>query len=123
MNAELKKYRHVNRKALDRYSSFAEQRNDLVKRKEVRCLCCSARWLCDAHANRWPSRHPPPFPIPSQENDRGEEKIRQLISTLDMRKDEALERTFKGVAKNFREIFALASVQLEVDWGLCGVSS
>ena len=40
-----------------------------------------------------------------------------------MRKDEALERTFKGVAKNFREIFALASVQLEVDWGLCGVSS
>ena len=61
------------------------------------------------HPNGWPSRYP--FPIPSQENDRGEEKIRQLISTLDMRKDEALERTFKGVAKNFREIFALASAQ------------
>lgn len=41
-----------------------------------------------------------------QDNDEGERKIRQLISTLDMRKDEALERTFKGVAKNFRDIFA-----------------
>lgn len=33
-----------------------------------------------------------------------EEKIRELISALDMRKDEAIERTFKGVAKNFREV-------------------
>ncbi|KAL6781958.1 SMC3 [Auxenochlorella protothecoides x Auxenochlorella symbiontica] len=41
-----------------------------------------------------------------EDNDEGERKIRQLISTLDMRKDEALERTFKGVAKNFRDIFA-----------------
>jgi chromosome segregation ATPase len=49
-----------------------------------------------------------------QENDRGDEKIRQLIETLDMRKDEAIERTFKGVAKQFREIFA------EVCMSLCG---
>lgn len=41
-----------------------------------------------------------------QENDRGDDKIRQLIDTLDMRKDEAIERTFKGVAKQFRDIFA-----------------
>lgn len=33
-------------------------------------------------------------------------KIRELITALDMRKDEAIERTFKGVAKNFREVFA-----------------
>lgn len=35
-----------------------------------------------------------------------ESKIRELISALDARKDEAIERTFKGVAKNFREVFA-----------------
>ena len=28
------------------------------------------------------------------------------MRTLDLRKDEALERTFKGVARNFREVFA-----------------
>lgn len=28
------------------------------------------------------------------------------MSGLDMRKDESIERTFKGVAKNFREAFA-----------------
>lgn len=33
-------------------------------------------------------------------------KIRELIAALDMRKNEAIERTFKGVAKNFREVFA-----------------
>lgn len=33
-------------------------------------------------------------------------QIRELIRVLDMRKDEAIERTFKGVAKNFREVFA-----------------
>jgi len=31
-----------------------------------------------------------------------ETKIHELITTLDMRKNEAIERTFKGVAKNFR---------------------
>jgi len=30
------------------------------------------------------------------------EKIQELINALDMRKNEAIERTFKGVAKNFR---------------------
>jgi structural maintenance of chromosome 3 (chondroitin sulfate proteoglycan 6) len=41
-----------------------------------------------------------------QENDAAEEKIRHLIETLDMRKDEAIERTFKQVALNFRQVFA-----------------
>lgn len=35
-----------------------------------------------------------------------ESKIRELIAALDMRKNEAIERTFKGVAKEFREVFA-----------------
>lgn len=34
------------------------------------------------------------------------QKIAELISVLDQRKDESIERTFKGVAKNFREVFS-----------------
>lgn len=55
--------RHVNKKALDQYQSFTDQRADLVRRLK--------------------------------ENDRSEEKIRELINTLDLRKDEAIERTFR----------------------------
>ncbi|XP_047983686.1 structural maintenance of chromosomes protein 3-like [Salvia hispanica] len=36
----------------------------------------------------------------------GDEKIKELITVLDMRKDESIERTFKGVAKHFREVFS-----------------
>eukprot|EP00899_Mesostigma_viride_P022420 jgi/Mesvir1/3362/Mv04256-RA.1 len=72
--SELKKYGHVNKKALDQYVNFTEQREELIKRQV--------------------------------ELDKGDEKIRELISVLDLRKDEAIERTFKGVAKHFREIFA-----------------
>ena len=32
--AELRKYSHVNKKAMDQYVSFSEQRDNLVKRKE-----------------------------------------------------------------------------------------
>jgi structural maintenance of chromosome 3 (chondroitin sulfate proteoglycan 6) len=35
----------------------------------------------------------------------GEVKIKELIAMLDARKDESIERTFKMVAKNFREVF------------------
>jgi structural maintenance of chromosome 3 (chondroitin sulfate proteoglycan 6) len=73
-NARLKDFAHVNKKALDQYVSFAEQRDELGRRKN--------------------------------ENDAASAKIRQLIETLDMRKDEAIERTFKGVALHFREVFA-----------------
>lgn len=69
----LKKYSHVNRKAMDQYVSFTEQREQLAARKE--------------------------------ELDKGEESIRELIEVLDQRKDEAIERTFKGVAKHFAEVF------------------
>ena len=55
--------RHVNRKALDQYASFTDQRAELKRRQA--------------------------------ENAKGEAKIRQLIQTLDLRKDEAIERTFK----------------------------
>ena len=55
--------RHVNKKALDQYLNFTEQKEELVKRHD--------------------------------ETVRGKEKIQQLILNLDLRKDEAIERTFK----------------------------
>ncbi|KAF9921918.1 Structural maintenance of chromosomes protein 3 [Linnemannia zychae] len=39
------------------------------------------------------------------ELDESEAAIQELIQTLDQRKDEAIERTFKQVAKNFSEVF------------------
>jgi len=64
----------VNKKALDQYVNFTEQREELHKRQA--------------------------------ELDSGDEKIRELISVLDLRKDESIERTFKGVAKFFKEAFS-----------------
>lgn len=58
--------RHVNKKALDQYVNFTEQRDELVRRHD--------------------------------ETVRGKDKIRELIRTLDVRKDEAIERTFKVCA-------------------------
>lgn len=72
-NEGLKKYSHVNKKALDQYVTFTEQRTQLAERKE--------------------------------ELDAGEASIAELINVLDQRKDEAIERTFKGVAKHFSEVF------------------
>jgi structural maintenance of chromosome 3 (chondroitin sulfate proteoglycan 6) len=40
-----------------------------------------------------------------QELDDGAESITDLIDSLDRKKDEAIERTFKAVAKHFREVF------------------
>ncbi|WVZ64811.1 hypothetical protein U9M48_014282 [Paspalum notatum var. saurae] len=40
------------------------------------------------------------------ELDAGDQKIMELISVLDQRKDESIERTFKGVARHFREVFS-----------------
>lgn len=73
-NEQLKNYSHVNKKALDQYVNFTEQREELHKRQA--------------------------------ELDAGDEKIRELISVLDQRKDESIERTFKGVAKFFKEAFS-----------------
>ncbi|KAL5994618.1 hypothetical protein ACLOJK_024671 [Asimina triloba] len=73
-NDQLKQFSHVNKKALDQYINFTEQREELQKRQA--------------------------------ELDAGYEKIKELISVLDQRKDEAIERTFKGVARHFREVFS-----------------
>ena len=40
-----------------------------------------------------------------EELDKSAESIRDLVNVLDQRKDEAIERTFKQVAKNFEEVF------------------
>ncbi|KAG2428819.1 hypothetical protein HXX76_011519 [Chlamydomonas incerta] len=74
VNAGLQRFAGVNRKALDQYLDFSNQREELGSRLK--------------------------------EQQASESKIRELITALDMRKDEAIERTFKGVAKNFREVFA-----------------
>ncbi|KAL7127032.1 hypothetical protein ABFS83_14G226900 [Erythranthe nasuta] len=73
-NEQLQQFSHVNKKALDQYVNFTEQREELQRRQA--------------------------------ELDAGDDKIKELISVLDMRKDESIERTFKGVAKHFREVFS-----------------
>lgn len=73
-NEQLQQFSHVNKKALDQYMNFTEQREQLQKRRA--------------------------------ELDAGDQKIRELISVLDQRKDESIERTFKGVARHFREVFS-----------------
>ncbi|XP_071572251.1 structural maintenance of chromosomes protein 3 [Temnothorax nylanderi] len=72
-NNHLKKYSHVNKKALDQFMSFSDQKERLVKRKE--------------------------------ELDRGDEKIKELMSVLEQRKCEAIQFTFKQVSKYFSEVF------------------
>lgn len=69
----LKKFAHVNKKALEQHTNFTKQREDLLERRK--------------------------------ELDRAEESIQELIETLDRRKDEAIDRTFKQVAKGFSEVF------------------
>ena len=54
---------HVNKKALDQYVNFSEQRDALMRRRD--------------------------------ESEAAEAKISDLIKILDMRKDDAIERTFK----------------------------
>ncbi|EOA26480.1 hypothetical protein CARUB_v10022528mg [Capsella rubella] len=71
---QLQQFSHVNKKALDQYVNFTEQREELQNRQA--------------------------------ELDAGDEKIKELITVLDQRKDESIERTFKGVAHHFREVFS-----------------
>lgn len=70
----LKKYSHVNKKAVEQWSNFTKQRDDLLRRRT--------------------------------ELEQSGVSIQELIEVLDQRKDEAIERTFKLVSKNFEEIFA-----------------
>ena len=69
----LQKLGHVNKKALDQFANFSDQREKLVKRQ--------------------------------QELDEAETSIKSLMSHLDVKKGEAVERTFKGVAKHFSEVW------------------
>lgn len=78
---KLKEFANINKKALDQYIFFKEQREDLVKRKE--------------------------------EIDASEKAIQQLIEALDQKKDAAIERTFKMVAKYFEEVFTEITQQGE----------
>lgn len=64
---------HVNKKALDQFMSFSDQKERLVKRKE--------------------------------ELDRGDEKIKELMSVLEQRKCEAIQFTFKQVCLLYIHIF------------------
>ncbi|KAL7714092.1 RecF/RecN/SMC N-terminal domain-containing protein [Entamoeba marina] len=70
---ELRKYRHVNKKARDQYKGFIEQQESLADRKA--------------------------------EIMETQQTIFDLIDDLDSKKEEAIERTFKGVSKWFSEIF------------------
>ena len=63
----------MNKKALDQFISFSEEKAKLLERKE--------------------------------ELDRGYDKIKELMSTLEYRKYEALQFTFKQVSKYFSEVF------------------
>lgn len=73
VNESVKKYSHVNKKAMDQFVNFSDKRENLLKRKA--------------------------------ELDEGQKQIESLIRHLDRQKDEAIMRTFRGVAKNFREVF------------------
>lgn len=59
-----------------------------------------------AHTHTYAHTYAHTYIHAQNELDEGARKIQELISTLDARKDEAIERTFKGVAKHFREVFA-----------------
>lgn len=73
VNDALKKFSSVNRKAVEQFSNFATQKEELQERRE--------------------------------ELNKSSESIEQLLQVLDQRKDEAIERTFKQVSKNFSDVF------------------
>lgn len=71
--------------------------------RRVACPPCPWRW---AACVRWWGRRAPLLTLLLSTTAQGEAKLRELVSTLDLRKEEAIERTFKQVARSFREIFA-----------------
>lgn len=90
----LKKYSHVNKKAFEQYQNFTKQRDQLEKRKEE--LDGSAS-VCDVLWTRWWVI----WFIYKQMF----QAIEDLIKNLDQRKDEAIERTFKQIAKFFSDVW------------------
>lgn len=73
LSEELKQFSHVNKQAVEQYTSFKQQEQKFLERME--------------------------------ELDKARESIETLIETLDMRKDEAIDRTFRQVSRNFTEVF------------------
>ena len=69
----LKKFTHVNKKAIEQYNNFISQRDTLIKRRA--------------------------------DLDSSKLSIQELITVLDQRKDEAIERTFKQVSREFANVF------------------
>ena len=78
VNERLKKFAGVNRKALDQYVSFNDQRDTLLDRQ-------------------------------SQLNTESE-SIQKLVDNLDIQKEEAILRTFRGVSMHFSEVFSELNV-------------
>lgn len=74
VNEKLNDYSHVNKKALDQFISFTEQRETLKERKS--------------------------------ELEAGATAIRDLIESLDLKKDADILRTYKGVSRFFSEVFS-----------------
>jgi structural maintenance of chromosome 3 (chondroitin sulfate proteoglycan 6) len=70
---KLKAFKDVNKKALDQFNQFTEQREKFRERRD--------------------------------ELERGADSIRELITKLDEKKDEAIQNTFRMVARNFRDVF------------------
>lgn len=73
VNDKLRQCSGVNRKAVDQFRSFSEQRDSLQQRRE--------------------------------ELQEARQAIEGLLTSLDGKKDEAIERTFRGVAKEFAAVF------------------
>lgn len=72
-NETLKKYAHVNKKAVEQYKQFVDQRTLLASRR--------------------------------RELEQSRASIEELIEVLDLRKDEAIERTFRQVSREFAAVF------------------
>lgn len=105
-NEQLQQFSHVNKKALDQYMNFTEQREQLQKRRAEldagdQVLVLYGQQLCRPTycCHLFPQAAKSHYIVMLQ-------KIKELISVLDQRKDESIERTFKGVARHFREVFA-----------------
>ena len=94
VNVKLKDYSSVNKKALDQYPINC---HDLLM--PLTFMCCLTLSIYVSFSDQKVE-----LTARKGELDKGRESIRDLIHSLDLRKDDAIERTFKGVAKNFNNI-------------------
>ena len=97
LQVALAKLGNVNKKALDQYASFADQRATLRERR---------REVCDMYAHVCTGRRltpPHPHSLCLQIDD-AEASIRQLVQHLDSRKDESLRELFASVSAHFAQV-------------------